>query len=277
MAKIRRNALCPCGSGKKYKRCCLSKDRRSRTLGPPGPDAVPLALSWLYRNHNEAMITGFAATVFAGLSHEDVVNLATAVPDTLAAVIEANGRELLLAEGKIVLDGVETACLDLVLGPGGPGFDAEQREYLETLGRRSMSFYRVLESKPGTGFELGDLLDEDEPVRWIEERVISQSLAACPGSIFGARLMPDPGVPDDEGEVWRLSCGAIYPLREPHASRLLKDVRVALDDPSGPFDERRIRSMFAVFGWLFPLSRTPASTYDSLLADMEASERYGPV
>ena len=26
MAKIGRNDLCPCGSGKKYKRCCLEKD-----------------------------------------------------------------------------------------------------------------------------------------------------------------------------------------------------------------------------------------------------------
>jgi len=27
MAKIRRNAPCPCGSSKKYKRCCLRKER----------------------------------------------------------------------------------------------------------------------------------------------------------------------------------------------------------------------------------------------------------
>jgi tetratricopeptide (TPR) repeat protein len=30
MAKIGRNQPCPCGSGKKYKRCCLSKDQASR-------------------------------------------------------------------------------------------------------------------------------------------------------------------------------------------------------------------------------------------------------
>lgn len=29
MVKIGRNQLCPCGSGKKYKRCCLSTDRAS--------------------------------------------------------------------------------------------------------------------------------------------------------------------------------------------------------------------------------------------------------
>jgi len=30
MAKIGRNQPCPCGSGKKYKHCCLSKDQDSR-------------------------------------------------------------------------------------------------------------------------------------------------------------------------------------------------------------------------------------------------------
>jgi hypothetical protein len=29
-AKIGRNELCPCGSGKKYKRCCLVKEERER-------------------------------------------------------------------------------------------------------------------------------------------------------------------------------------------------------------------------------------------------------
>ena len=35
MAKIGRNQPCPCGSGKKYKRCCWSRDRATRT------DTVP--------------------------------------------------------------------------------------------------------------------------------------------------------------------------------------------------------------------------------------------
>ena len=35
--KIGRNDLCPCNSGKKYKKCCLRKDQ-ARTLAGPGPD-----------------------------------------------------------------------------------------------------------------------------------------------------------------------------------------------------------------------------------------------
>ena len=41
MAKISRNAPCPCGSGKKYKRCCLDKDQtasrhKDHTAGSSG-------------------------------------------------------------------------------------------------------------------------------------------------------------------------------------------------------------------------------------------------
>jgi len=42
MAKISRNQPCPCGSGKKYKKCCLDKDeqeRASKSRNTPGPAA----------------------------------------------------------------------------------------------------------------------------------------------------------------------------------------------------------------------------------------------
>lgn len=34
MAKIRRNDPCPCGSGIKYKRCCLQKENSRQTVSP---------------------------------------------------------------------------------------------------------------------------------------------------------------------------------------------------------------------------------------------------
>jgi len=40
MAKIGRNDRCPCGSGKKYKQCCLAKDEKAaRAAAPPPPTA----------------------------------------------------------------------------------------------------------------------------------------------------------------------------------------------------------------------------------------------
>ena len=42
MAKIGRNDPCPCGSGKKYKKCCLAGDEAAaRAARPAQPAAVP--------------------------------------------------------------------------------------------------------------------------------------------------------------------------------------------------------------------------------------------
>ena len=45
MAKINRNAACPCGSGKKYKRCCLPRDQEAaaqrREAAPDRSPSLP--------------------------------------------------------------------------------------------------------------------------------------------------------------------------------------------------------------------------------------------
>jgi tetratricopeptide (TPR) repeat protein len=38
-----RNQQCPCGSGKKYKRCCLEKDEAARSRALASKPAIPLA------------------------------------------------------------------------------------------------------------------------------------------------------------------------------------------------------------------------------------------
>lgn len=41
MPKVGRNQPCPCGSGKKYKQCCLAADEAARTPAPPPPPPQP--------------------------------------------------------------------------------------------------------------------------------------------------------------------------------------------------------------------------------------------
>jgi hypothetical protein len=40
MAKINRNSPCPCGSGKKYKKCCYAQDQKKRTVGSRSRNAL---------------------------------------------------------------------------------------------------------------------------------------------------------------------------------------------------------------------------------------------
>jgi hypothetical protein len=47
--KIGRNERCPCGSGAKYKRCCLAKDEAERRASPPTESAAELEEEHLAR------------------------------------------------------------------------------------------------------------------------------------------------------------------------------------------------------------------------------------
>lgn len=49
LMKAGRNDPCPCGSGKRYKKCCLAKDQAARAIGPkaflPAASAVESPMS----------------------------------------------------------------------------------------------------------------------------------------------------------------------------------------------------------------------------------------
>ena len=57
MAKIGRNDLCHCGSGKKYKKCCIARDEAAAlTERPARPAAVPArrpSLASYFQEHDE--------------------------------------------------------------------------------------------------------------------------------------------------------------------------------------------------------------------------------
>ena len=53
MAKIGRNEPCPCGSGRKYKRCCLCKEQEAKA-------ATSAVIS---DNHRDALAFTLATTV----------------------------------------------------------------------------------------------------------------------------------------------------------------------------------------------------------------------
>jgi tetratricopeptide (TPR) repeat protein len=48
MEKLGRNAPCHCGSGKKYKKCCLAKDEAANPAPPPAPTGT-----WVFDDDDE--------------------------------------------------------------------------------------------------------------------------------------------------------------------------------------------------------------------------------
>ncbi len=236
MTNTGRNDPCPCGSGKKYKKCCLRQSGESRARDQLESNAAGLALAWLDEQYGDAVAQAFRQE-FLGAYDDDGLEWLGKLPEDVFGMLDINGRELVLAEGDLELETGSVRCLDLVFGPGGPLLDAVQRTYLEKLGRRPLGLYEVVESKPGEGFRLRDLLDEDEPVRWVVERSGSQGAGAAEGSVLAARLIPGPS--------WKMS-GAVYPFPEMHVLPVLQKLR---SDPDAAVDPES-RSTILVDAWL---------------------------
>ncbi len=233
-----------------------NRDSQPAPDEPPGSDAVELGVFWLGARHETAMLEALEEVFMGDLSVEQELRLSR-LPQPLVALMHLNGREQLLAEGWLPLPAGAVACLELVLGPGGPELNPVQRGYLKALGRQPMSVYRVVESEPGIGFRLRDLLDDREAERWVAEPLISRSLASQPGMTFGTRLIP--------GDPWRVARSS-FPIQESHLSTLLGEIRAGREAPDAP-PERTLRSAMIIYCWLVTLANTQPLYFEEAMRE----------
>ena len=199
--KIGRNDFCPCGSGKKYKKCCLAKEQETDVRRREEMAAVPRTLEWLAERYSKEVGEAINAEFYGGLEVEEIERLNDLSPD-FQQMIFINAGEWLINDGCIEVRGRMTSVKEILLGPGGPLYTAAARSWLERLGEHSLSLYEVAMVTPGEGMELIDLLRPAEPPVWVLERTASRTVV--PHDIFGTRL-----VRADSGFVMS---GAAYPF-----------------------------------------------------------------
>ena len=245
LSKIPRNAPCPCGSGRKFKRCCLPKlQRRTReaSLHQTGTEVV---LSWLSERHgSEILEDGLYGEFLGGLEEEEYERLREG-PENVWEMVFLNGMEYLLAEAELCEEGMPSfRARDVVFAPGGPILDLEQRRFLKEIFSRPLSVYEVVAAYPGEGLELRDLVAPDEPNRFVIEKSASQSLKA--GMVFATRLL------DLDG--WEMSA-AVYPFAEPRVPEVLEVVREWVEESQEVGeDPRYARSTAIIDEWLRALT-----------------------
>uniref|UniRef100_C6E3T5 SEC-C motif domain protein n=1 Tax=Geobacter sp. (strain M21) TaxID=443144 RepID=C6E3T5_GEOSM len=199
--KIGRNDFCPCGSGKKFKKCCMVKEQDAEVRRREEKTAVPRTLDWLSERYSNEVAEAVHAEFYGGLEDEELDRLNELSRD-FQQMIFINVGEWLINDGSIEVRGQVTPVKEILLGPGGPLYTAAARNWLERLGERSLSLYEVVRVTPGEGIELIDLLRPAEPPVWVVERTASRTVV--PHDIFGTRL-----VRTDSGLVMS---GAAYPF-----------------------------------------------------------------
>ena len=185
--KIGRNDPCPCGSGKKYKKCCLRRERqedleahaeeRSRNERNA---AAEHAMDWLVRNHRDAIVE-----VLDEIYHA-VPEPGRALTQSDEEYLSAVAGEWALAEGVAEIDGKPLRLRDLVLDQG-PTLTADQRRWLDASTAQRLRLFRAGRVEPGVGFELEPMLDEEPEAIWVKERSASKSVQQ--GDVVAARLV----------------------------------------------------------------------------------------
>ena len=244
--KIGRNDPCPCGSGRKYKRCCGKETAPSQTPADSHENAVARALTWLTQHHQKAFVAALKMAiddaVAAIFDDEDQARAAMASIDgELWTQIQLNLTEWLLAEGDIEVKGEFQRVADLLLGPRGPLLTVGQRGWLEQLARRPLRLYDVTAVVPGASITLCDALDTEAPPQVVNERSGSRTLRA--GMQIGARVMELPG----ENQL----SGAIYPFSILGGHAVQGRLRTVLADANAHEDDDIMMVGLSIIdGWL---------------------------
>ena len=259
MTEPGRNDPCPCGSGKKYKKCCLAAEReKQREAARPAPSDLPIrtTLQWLDRHHEDRVRE--AVEEFLEMAGEDGPDLLPALSGELIRMLEINALEWMMADG--IFFGVdeldedeedEVVVRDLLLGDGGPRYTGEEREWMEAFLSRPLGLYEVREAVPGERLRVKDLLHPEEPEVWVEERAASRSLVRR--DVLGARLVP-------WRDTWTMS-GGLYPLRPgADAPTFVRAIREELDHETAgdPEMEREVLANLIPELWFDEILEPPA-------------------
>ena len=238
MKKLGRNDPCPCGSGKKYKRCCLSS-KENRTTNDRS-EAVPRAIQWLLTIHGAAVSNALDDGFFGSLDDDEYDRLQD-LHDATYEGIMVNAMEWLLADGCMTVKGQELRVAELLLDQGGPLFSAEQRQWIELLTAMPLRLYEIIDVRQGECMTLRDVMLPERPPVLIREKSGSQH--ANRYDLIAARILP---VEDH----FQLS-GAVYSFPRHRSLDLLEELKDELEgvEPDSPL-AKEITSFIIPSHWL---------------------------
>lgn len=174
--QIGRNEPCPCGSGKKYKRCCLATDEQA--VRPPGQDLHDLDHRLCVDMGTWARRRFHAET--AGVYHEYPIDFGEREEHlTLFGAWVTYERKL---EGRVLAD--------WYLEERGRSLMAHEREWLTAQLASWLSVWEVIEVDPGKTIRLRDQLTGAD--RAVSEMSGSQTLS--PHLMLLARVVVQDGL-----------------------------------------------------------------------------------
>jgi len=214
--KVQRNDPCPCGSGKKYKKCCMLKQQSLAAERAGHREGIQKSLGWISHNYRSQIDQWVEDIWLADINKEERQGIATADP-RIRSIHDINLLEYLVAEGRFADMEGEDSPLQLILEADDLQLDAGQRNYLQQLTEHPLRLYRISSCNPGESFTLESYPSEKSDAVTIEDKWASRMFDV--GDIAGLRLM-------QSGESWETS-GAIYHIPEEYVDDLQAKLEAA--------------------------------------------------
>ncbi len=220
MSAVGRNDPCPCGSGLKFKKCCLGKEQPAPGARASGDGAGASrdrdsALARLARfsarpefetDHEVAQIV-FWGSRLAGRPDEQVKEV-LALPQSQVGYDAWFAFDLPIETGRTLVD--------FLLDRDGARLGAGERRYLERMRDSHLRLYEVAEVTPEQGLHLVDLWTDER--LWVRERKATRQLVRW--DLLAARIVPEAeGTLVIEGGLY------LYPVEARGA--MLKELRRA--------------------------------------------------
>lgn len=225
--KIGRNEPCPCGSGKKYKKCCLNKSDQPADLTWHRLRRVIDGLPWQMLNFaHETLGTTAVELAWSDFTYDpdepfspENPILTVFMPWFLYHWL-APGRKAVLAS-------------EFLHHKQGRRLDPLARRYVEAALQSHFSCYDVVASRPGQGMELRDIFTKE--TLEVTEHTASQTLR--PGDILLAKPVSLDGLTVLE------SCGHI--AIPPERKLPFVQLRMELEEKHGRLDSSIVRQNMA--------------------------------
>jgi hypothetical protein len=222
MGRVGPNERCPCGSGKKYKKCCQAKDelRAGFTRGERASALAKLD-EWVGNvlgAEDDQAYEELAGNYLEG--EEDLPEPWTQEGEAIQNMWMFFDRPL--ADGRLVVDRFLEE---------GPALSASERLFLETVRRSSMHLYEIEDLVPGQSLSLRDVLEGDRVT--VREQAGSRTMNRH--EWIAARITPSgaSGQPEIEMGIVPITPflrnGVLARLTEERA-RVLKDPETSVED-----------------------------------------------
>jgi hypothetical protein len=226
--KTGRNDPCPCGSGKKYKHCCLLSETSAKRVESPALSAQHKALEYLEARFHTQQSDIILDEFFALFDDVDELKDALAELDNgYQGMLQININDWLLCESEYERRGEWKRGIELVLADKQLRLADEERAYLQAAAQAPLHLYEITAIERGRGFCLRDLHEIGAAARFVHEVAATRSVSE--GDVFGVRLIEDPD------KTLRIG-GGLYPFTRIAALGILDDIRLeeSGDDTESP-------------------------------------------